>query len=259
MPQVILFDEAFSSLDEVLKLKITGSITEILKQQNITGIFVTHDQTEALGVADRIAIMQKGAILQVASPRNIYFQPSHKFVASFIGVGQFIQAKILSKSRIATDFGVLESGSAITIYPQPNEQNAELKTLPSDKLSKKSQRSVIPVKTGIQDLTGWIPASAGMTKEASTTSSNLENAQSGDKAWLFIRPENLCFDAHSLTRAKILEKIFQGPTYLYTLELASGLVFQMSAAYHFDYQVGERLGVRLDVRREICLFAGVGN
>ena len=202
MPQVILFDEAFSSLDEVLKLKISTSITKILKQQNITGIFVTHDQTEALGVADRIAIMQKGSVLQVDSPRNIYFQPNHEFVARFIGIGQFIQAKILSETRIETDFGIIESDSAIRIFSQ-----------------------------------------AGVQK-----------ANPGDQARLFVRPENLCFDAQSTTRAKIVEKIFQGPTYLYSLELDSGLGFQISAPYYFDYQVAERLGVGLDLRREICLF-----
>ncbi|BAQ60222.1 glycerol-3-phosphate ABC transporter [Geminocystis sp. NIES-3708] len=84
-PHVFLMDEPLSNLDAKLRTETRGQIVKLQKQLKITTIYVTHDQTEAMTMGDRIAIMNQGEIQQLATPLEIYRQPVNKFVAQFIG------------------------------------------------------------------------------------------------------------------------------------------------------------------------------
>ena len=84
-PQVFLMDEPLSNLDAKLRTETRGQIVKLQKQLNITTIYVTHDQTEAMTMGDRIAIMDRGQIQQVATPLEVYNNPANLFVAGFIG------------------------------------------------------------------------------------------------------------------------------------------------------------------------------
>lgn len=84
-PQVFLMDEPLSNLDAKLRTETRGQIVQLQKQLGITTIYVTHDQTEAMTMGDRIAIMHQGQIQQVAKPLEVYHQPANVFVAGFIG------------------------------------------------------------------------------------------------------------------------------------------------------------------------------
>lgn len=84
-PQVFLMDEPLSNLDAKLRTETRAQIVQLQKQLGITTIYVTHDQTEAMTMGDRIAVMKGGAIQQIASPLEIYNQPANRFVAEFIG------------------------------------------------------------------------------------------------------------------------------------------------------------------------------
>ncbi len=84
-PEVILFDEPFSNLDADLRRKIRNEIRQILKEAQVSSIFVTHDQEEALSLADRIAVLCDGQISQVASPREIYTKPLNQNIAMLLG------------------------------------------------------------------------------------------------------------------------------------------------------------------------------
>ncbi len=84
-PQVFLMDEPLSNLDAKLRTETRGQIVQLQKQLGITTIYVTHDQTEAMTMGDRIAVMNQGKIQQIASPLKIYNQPANRFVAEFIG------------------------------------------------------------------------------------------------------------------------------------------------------------------------------
>ncbi len=84
-PSVLLLDEPLSNLDAKLRIEMREEIKRIQKQLGITTIYVTHDQIEAMSISDRIAIMNKGKLLQYGSPREIYFRPKKLFVADFIG------------------------------------------------------------------------------------------------------------------------------------------------------------------------------
>ncbi|MCW6094425.1 ABC transporter ATP-binding protein [Clostridium sporogenes] len=84
-PKVLLLDEPLSNLDAKLRVKMRKEIKEIQSKFNMTMIFVTHDQEEALSIADYLAVMNKGELIQVGTPEEIYNNPKNEFVASFIG------------------------------------------------------------------------------------------------------------------------------------------------------------------------------
>ncbi|MBB6698364.1 ABC transporter ATP-binding protein [Clostridium algidicarnis] len=94
-PGVLLFDEPLSNLDAKLRVYMRTEIRKIQKKVGITAIYVTHDQSEAMSLSDRIIIMNKGVIEQVGTPKEIYYTPKTEFVADFIGTANFITGKIL--------------------------------------------------------------------------------------------------------------------------------------------------------------------
>lgn len=89
-PGLLLLDEPLSALDAKVRVKLRAEITQLQKQLGVTAIMVTHDQTEALAMADRIVVMDKGYIAQVGTPRAVYQRPNTPFVANFIGVMNFL-------------------------------------------------------------------------------------------------------------------------------------------------------------------------
>jgi iron(III) transport system ATP-binding protein len=89
-PDCLLLDEPLSNLDAKLRLEMRGEIRRICKEFRLTSIYVTHDQKEALHLADRMAIMEKGELSQVGTPRQIYREPLSAGVASFIGEANFV-------------------------------------------------------------------------------------------------------------------------------------------------------------------------
>jgi spermidine/putrescine ABC transporter ATP-binding subunit len=93
-PELLLLDEPLSNLDLKLREELRLEIVGLQRKLGIAAIFVTHDQTEALAMSDRIAVMQDGALEQIGPPREIYEQPATRFVAEFIGAMNFITARI---------------------------------------------------------------------------------------------------------------------------------------------------------------------
>lgn len=93
-PDVLLLDEPLSNLDAKLRLDLRSEIRGICKSAGLTTVYVTHDQKEALSMADRIAIMKGGKLQQLGSPQDLYRHPESQFVASFLGETNFIEAKV---------------------------------------------------------------------------------------------------------------------------------------------------------------------
>ncbi len=85
-PKVWLMDEPLSNLDALVRLQVRAELKKLQKDLGITTIYVTHDQSEALTLADKIAVMRHGKVLQIDTPRNIYELPKHLFVATFVGI-----------------------------------------------------------------------------------------------------------------------------------------------------------------------------
>ena len=94
-PRVLLLDEPLTALDAILRDRLRVEIDILLRSLGITAIYVTHDQSEAMALGDRIVVMSNGKISQVGTPRNIYFKPANEFVADFIGTVNRIHANNL--------------------------------------------------------------------------------------------------------------------------------------------------------------------
>ena len=95
-PRVLLLDEPLSNLDAKLRVEMRGELKALQRTLNITAIYVTHDQEEAMVLSDRVAIMNSGKILQVATPHEIYLRPINLFVASFIGKSSILYGTVSS-------------------------------------------------------------------------------------------------------------------------------------------------------------------
>ena len=109
-PQILLLDEPFGALDKNLRLDMQIEIKRLQRQLGLTAILVTHDQDEAMSVADRIAVMNKGKVEQIGSPTEIYDQPATSFVNGFIGNTNLLKGRVTelneSTATVALDAGV---------------------------------------------------------------------------------------------------------------------------------------------------------
>ena len=132
-PQVLLLDEPLSNLDARLRLKMRHELKSIQKRLGITTIYVTHDQREALSLADRVAVLNGGCLEQVGTPRDIYFRPVNRFVAGFVGETNTLTGKVqsvegsnvifdtvLGALSIGTE-GVLRQGQTLDLIFRPED------------------------------------------------------------------------------------------------------------------------------------------
>ena len=101
-PDVLLLDEPLGALDLKLREELQAEIKRVQATLNMTTLFVTHDQGEALSMSDRIAVMRDGAIVQVASPNTLYERPNSSFVANFIGKTNLIEVQVVAKASAAS-------------------------------------------------------------------------------------------------------------------------------------------------------------
>jgi putative spermidine/putrescine transport system ATP-binding protein len=90
-PRVLLLDEPLTALDASLRERLRSELDRLLRSVGITTIYVTHDQAEAMTLGDRVVVMRAGAIAQIGSPREIYFEPANRFVAEFIGAANIVE------------------------------------------------------------------------------------------------------------------------------------------------------------------------
>ena len=95
-PDILLLDEPLSNLDALLREQMRFEIAQIHKRLGITTLYVTHDQTEAMVISDRIVILSNGRIMQDAKPADIYLRPANKFVAGFMGTTSFMEGVVTS-------------------------------------------------------------------------------------------------------------------------------------------------------------------
>ncbi len=103
-PALLLFDEPFSNLDPSIRQRVRAEVKQLIHQVGITAVFVTHDQEEALSLAERVAVMIQGRVRQVGTPREIYMHPTERAVGAFIGEANFLPAQI-SGARAESELG----------------------------------------------------------------------------------------------------------------------------------------------------------
>ena len=135
-PDVLLLDEPFSALDAKLRGQMRTEIRELQQQAGITSVFVTHDQEEAMAIADRIGVMNQGRLEQLGSAEDLYKRPASRFVATFIGKCNLIEGRTVAPGcfesrdgrRLRFAEGAAGSASALCFRPE----NARLSTAADD-------------------------------------------------------------------------------------------------------------------------------
>ena len=108
-PDLLLLDEPFSNIDTQVRHELISQIRKIFKKQGVTAIFVTHSREEAFAFADKMAVMNHGVIEQYGSASELYFHPSSKFVADFLGGGSYLNAQRISDNEFETSLGLIEA------------------------------------------------------------------------------------------------------------------------------------------------------
>ena len=111
-PRCLLLDEPLSNLDAKLRVEMRTEIRRIVKDEGLTAVYVTHDQEEALAMADRIAIMSSGKVAQIGNPHEVYKKPISRHVAQFVGETNFIEGTVLQSGErveVDTKLGVIET------------------------------------------------------------------------------------------------------------------------------------------------------
>jgi putative spermidine/putrescine transport system ATP-binding protein len=129
-PQILLLDEPLSALDAKIRLRLRAEVRKIQQDLGITALYVTHDQEEALSIADRIAVMREGRIEQVGTPEEIYAAPRSDFVADFIGISNLLACQVVSAAegvvewegeRFRAPLGALADGARVVISLRPEK------------------------------------------------------------------------------------------------------------------------------------------
>ena len=156
-PEVLLFDEPFGALDAQIRTRLRKEIRELLKKINVPSIFITHDQEEALELADRIAVLHEGVIEQIATPFEVYMRPETEYVATFLGAANIIPGYIDHRCFRCEDISVdLEDDMRL-----PNGQTAKLIVRPEDVFLRKAEnltQKYQPLTDGIIDEVSFVGA-----------------------------------------------------------------------------------------------------
>ena len=122
-PGVLLFDEPLSNLDAKLRVTMRTEIRKIQQKLGITAIYVTHDQSEAMSISDKIIVMKKGVVAQMGTPTEIYYHPVDEFVADFIGEANFLRGTV--KSCTGSDCCLDVCGRPVTVVTDTSRTPGE--------------------------------------------------------------------------------------------------------------------------------------
>ena len=129
-PRILMFDEPLSNLDFKLRIQMREELRNLQRRLGKTSIYVTHDQTEALALSDRIAVLSHGRIEQIGTPTEIYEHPASAFVAEFIGSSNMLRGRIVEKGEAGTIVAT-ETGLRLRCRPEPEGEveSAEVSVL----------------------------------------------------------------------------------------------------------------------------------
>jgi ABC-type Fe3+/spermidine/putrescine transport system ATPase subunit len=109
-PRLLMLDEPLGALDRALRERLMDELPQILHRAGVTVITVTHDQEEAFAVADRVALMRAGEVVQIGTPQELYRQPGSPWIARFLGLTNLLDAEVSGAGRVKTAMGILKVG-----------------------------------------------------------------------------------------------------------------------------------------------------
>ncbi len=200
-PRCLLLDEPLSNLDARLRLEMRMEIRRICKEFELTTVYVTHDQKEALSVSDRMAILDGGRILQVGSPQDIYRRPASRTVADFIGESNFIAGRLVSSSggraRVATAVGEFDgvlgdpasgaaAGAAVTVSVRP-----ECWTISADRPAQNAIHGRIGKSTYLGENAQYDFVSGGVTLKVLELNPRFVDRPDTEEFYAAVRPEDV--------------------------------------------------------------------
>jgi ABC-type Fe3+/spermidine/putrescine transport system ATPase subunit len=119
-PTVVLFDEPLSNLDAKLRAEMRVELRELQRRLDITSVYVTHDQEEALAISDRVIVMNVGVIEQIGTPEQIYNQPKNRFVADFVGSANLIKGRVREPRAAASVLEFVTEGGHVLQATAPH-------------------------------------------------------------------------------------------------------------------------------------------
>ncbi|HYI67907.1 MAG TPA: ABC transporter ATP-binding protein [Candidatus Limnocylindrales bacterium] len=176
-PALILLDEPFSSLDATLRAQLRVEVRDILRRAGATALFVTHDQSEALEISDRVAVMRNGRIEQLSTPDELYLRPVNRFVAGFVGEANLLPGEVRHGEvqtlvgRFRAGNGALVDGTHAEVLLRPEQ----LHMLPVERLASAPRpETVLTVVRRIfhgSEVHHVLRSDAGLELEAATASS----------------------------------------------------------------------------------------
>ena len=204
-PQCLLLDEPLSNLDAKLRLEMRAEIRRICKQAGLTAVYVTHDQKEALSVADRLAVLRNGVVEQIGTPAEVYRHPVNHFVAGFIGEGNFLDGRVAGAShdqvRLDTPLGPLvaaaagqppATGTAVTLCIRPEALRFDVPSSGApNTLRGRLLRTVYQGELAQHDLALTAASEGAIEWKASELNPSLAAPAAGKDRAFWIAPENI--------------------------------------------------------------------
>ncbi|MBI5243971.1 MAG: ABC transporter ATP-binding protein [Elusimicrobia bacterium] len=206
-PELLLLDEPMAALDEKLREDMREELKALQHRIGVSFLYVTHDQEEALELADRIAVMEKGRIIQIGAPQEIYESPKTAFVADFVGVSNLLKGKVAEVEQLLVEAASLPPGTAAAAA--------------SAQASSAAMRRVWLEVEGV----GRIEAFTG------------DGFQAGEAVTLSLRPERIHLSTSQVSElenrvsAIVQRAIFLGSDIHYHVRLASGLLLRVQTIY----------------------------
>lgn len=203
-PKVFLLDEPLSNLDAKLRTEMRSQISMLHKKLNTTFVYVTHDQTEAMTIADKIAVFNKGVIQQFDTPRNLYERPTNLFVAGFIGSPEmnFLKAKLVrNDNRVDVKIGdqsfdvssTLNSSGVLSSYLTSKEEEKKAQE-EYEKEVASGEVKILPVEGNIEENKEEkkeTKKDKKAKKEAEQVVEEVEAKKEYDEVTYGVRPENI--------------------------------------------------------------------
>lgn len=225
-PKMVLLDEPLSNLDAKVRLHLRQELRDILKAAGASGIFVTHDQEEALSICDRVAVMRQGHIEQIGSPEELYQAPTSRFVAEFVTQANFIPAQFHG-GQWQTEFG------AIPAIPNDAKKHSfkgeEIPDSLRDTHPDSPESTIAPSDRPISPLTD------------------------GYRADLMVRQEDVMLQLDPMSSVMIRDRQFLGRENRYTVQSPSGQCLVARTPADTIFPVGDAVRVAI-APADVCLF-----
>ena len=185
-PKILLMDEPLSNLDARLREEVRDEIRGLAKKLGITVLYVTHDQVEAMALADRIAVMSGGKILQIGGPEDLYNFPQNRTVGAFLGSMNEFAGQVEANGRVRIDLGVVQCGAVNGSVPEVvvavRPEDISLSRAPSGMPNEFPARLVSSLFFG--DITVYHLAAGGKTLRSKTTAAH-RDLVAGEEVYVY--------------------------------------------------------------------------